>query len=143
MPPPFARVARALLPSWEVSLAFVTPQKARDLNKKLRGKSYTPNVLSYQVGVRHAEVIICKTVAKKQAPLYDLLYPDFLLLLFIHACLHLKGGRHGSTMERRERSLLARFKSEPRTTTHGSSHHNGNRHRHLPSKGGGGRRASR
>ena len=138
---PFERVTREILPDWEISLAFVDEKTAQSLNKKLRGKTYTPNVLSYVVGKKHGEVLICKAVARKEAPTFGLSYTDFLLLLFIHALLHLKGGRHGSTMERREQALLKKFGSAART--YGSPHRNRNRHRHLPSEDRRRRRAAR
>lgn len=106
---PFAEVAEATLPGWDLSLVFVDPTQARRLNKKLRRKTYTPNVLSYQVGKRHGEILICLDVVQKQAPSYHLPPTTYCLFLFIHGCLHLKGGRHGTTMERREQMLLARY----------------------------------
>ncbi|MGH7175585.1 MAG: rRNA maturation RNase YbeY, partial [Minisyncoccia bacterium] len=101
----FDAVARKVLPGWELSLAFVSPTVARRLNSKLRGKRYTPNVLSYRVGPKHGEVIICKEVARREALHYGHSEPEHLLFLFIHALLHLKGMAHGSTMEKREQSL--------------------------------------
>ncbi|OGG68642.1 rRNA maturation RNase YbeY [Candidatus Kaiserbacteria bacterium RIFCSPLOWO2_02_FULL_56_11] len=133
MPRPYSRIAREIVPGWEISLAFVSPKTAQALNKRLRGKSYTPNVLAYPVGTKHGEVIICKQIARHEAPAFGLSYADFTLLLFIHALLHLKGLSHGTTMEKRERALLARFTRAGRT--YGSSHHYRDRHRHLPSKG--------
>ncbi len=56
---PYEAIAESILPGWEISLAFVSPSIAKNLNKKLRKKTYTPNVLSYQVGDRSGEVIIC------------------------------------------------------------------------------------
>lgn len=137
---PYARIAHKLLPEWDISLAFVNERVAQALNKRLRNKTYTPNVLSYVVGKKHGEVIICKAIAKKESRDFDLSYPDFLIFLFIHALLHLKGGRHGTTMERREQKLLKEFGSRARN---GTTHSNRYRHRHVPSKGRGGRRDSR
>jgi probable rRNA maturation factor len=132
MPDAFLRIVQALLPSWEISLAFVSPRTAQALNVKLRKKSYVPNVLSYKVGEKHGEVIICKAVAQKQAREFGLSPSDFLMLLFIHALLHLKGRRHGSTMERREWTLLKKFGGAARPYV--SPHRNRNRRRHLPSE---------
>ncbi len=129
---PFARIAKSILPSWEVSLAFVGPTEATRLNKTLRKKSYVPNVLSYVSSKKAGEVIICLQEAKKQAPDYDLSYPQFVAFLFIHALLHLKGMPHGPTMEKRERALLVRFVP----LQHGTKNRNGNRHRKSPGKGG-------
>lgn len=106
---PFEKVASHILPGWNISLAFVGETRAQCLNMALRGKTYTPNVLSYAVGKKSGEIIICPSVARKQAPDYQLSTINYQLFLFIHALLHLKGGRHGATMEATERELLSRF----------------------------------
>lgn len=119
----YARAAARILPGWELSLAFVGPKKARALNRSLRGKSYVPNVLAYRVGERHGEIIICPSIAKKQASDFLLPASCFLLLLFIHGALHLAGYRHGATMERTERALLAESLGFV-TTTHVTKNRN-------------------
>ncbi len=105
----FADIAKTALPRHEISLVFVGRTRAKNLNIRLRKKHYTPNVLSYESGAHSGEIIICLEVAKKQAPSYGMRYEDFVAYLFIHALMHLKGYPHGSTMEKRERVLLARF----------------------------------
>lgn len=106
---PFAKVAEEVLPDWDISLVFVGPAKALALNKQLRGKTYTPNVLSYALGEKSGEIFICPNEAAKQAPSFHLSPPIFHLYLFIHGLLHLKGRVHGATMERCERKLLSKF----------------------------------
>lgn len=139
----YDKVAAKVLPGWDLSLAFVGPAKARALNKKLRNADYTPNVLSYAVGKKSGEIIICLSVAQKQYATYEMSKENFVLYLFIHGLLHLKGMAHGVTMEARERKLLGLFTKSPvRThTPHVTTHSNRNRHRHVPSKNGRGRRA--
>ncbi len=105
----FIEIAKKALPGWEISLVFAGPTRAKSLNKKLRRKSYVPNVLSYESGTKSGEVIICLDIAKKQAKDYGLSYPDFTAYLFIHGLMHLKGYPHGPTMERYERALMGRF----------------------------------
>lgn len=106
---PYERVAHAVLPAWDISLVFCGRQRARSLNKRLRNKTYVPNVLSYAVGKNSGEIIICKDVLQTQSKQYELSVHAFVLFLFIHGLLHLKGHAHGTTMERYERTLLARF----------------------------------
>jgi rRNA maturation RNase YbeY len=140
----FTAIAKAVLPSWEISLVFVTPAKARALNVKLRGKTYVPNVLSYTLGARDGEIIICPAEAKKQSVAYGMNERQFVLYLFIHGLLHVKGWAHGATMERSERKLLAKFaKGSASLLPNETTHRNRNRHRHLPSKNGSGRRGRR
>ncbi|MEJ0053433.1 MAG: rRNA maturation RNase YbeY [bacterium] len=136
---PFLKVAKAVLPSFEISLAFVGESEARKINAATRGKSYVPNVLSYAAGPASGEIIICLPEAKRQAPSYGMLLPTFILFLFIHGLLHLEGRRHGTTMERYEQELLARFAKGVRSSAslHETTHRDRHRHRHLPGKGGG------
>ncbi len=106
---PFQKALDATLPGWDISLVFAGEKRAQALNVQLRAKDYTPNVLSYVSGKKSGEVIICPSVAKKQAPSYELSYDAMIGFLFIHALLHLKGMAHGATMERREREMLSQF----------------------------------
>ncbi|MDO8408149.1 MAG: rRNA maturation RNase YbeY [bacterium] len=144
---PYASAARAVLPGWELSLVFVGSARARSLNRKLRGKDYVPNVLSYQAGQRSGEIIICMSEAAIQAPEYGMRRGVFILYLFIHGLLHLKGVAHGATMERRERALVARLVASPSklarlSTTHGQeTHRYRHRHRDIPGQAGRRRRS--
>lgn len=123
----YTAIVAEVLPGWEVSLAFVGAAKARALNKQLRNKEYTPNVLSYEVGEKSGEIIICPAEAEKQAPDFQLSSNSFLLLLFIHGLLHIKGRVHGDTMEKCERKLLAKF---AKGTVRANQHVTTNSHRH-------------
>lgn len=123
----FLNIAKELLPDWEVSLVFVTPAKALALNKKLRGKDYIPNVLSYVVGEKSCEIIICLSEARRQAPDFNLTPYTFYLYLFIHGALHIKGWAHGVKMNKCEQKLVTKYGTE-------NSHRH--RHRNVPSKDG-------
>lgn len=130
----FSKIADHVLPDWDISLVFVGPAKALDLNKKLRGKTYIPNVLSYAVGEKNGEIFICLQEAEKQAPQHGMDGRTFVLYLFIHGLLHLKGWAHGARMEKWEQKLLARYVTADSYR---------NRHRHVPDKNGRGRGAGR
>ncbi len=121
---PFEKAAAQMLPDWDISLVFVGETRAKNLNIALRDKTYTPNVLSYVVGKKSGEIIICPSVARRQAPAYGLSYPHMVGLLFIHALLHLKGRSHGATMDAAEREMLSRFVSLKKTNV--SSNRNRN-----------------
>ena len=128
----FSRAHELALPAYDVSLVFVTEREAQKLNVSLRKKTYVPNVLSYLAGEKHGEIIICTAEAKRQADSFSLSYPDFLLFLFIHGLLHLKGRRHSSIMEREERELLARIVTR-RTHNETKTRHR-DRHRDASNK---------
>jgi rRNA maturation RNase YbeY len=133
----YTAIVDTTLPSWDLSLVFVGPTKARALNAQLRGKTYVPNVLSYALGTTSGEIIICLSVAREQAPAYGMSEREYILYLFIHGVLHLKGWAHGATMERCARMLLAQFaKGSARAYPHETTHSNRHRHRHVPGKNG-------
>jgi rRNA maturation RNase YbeY len=120
---PFAEVASSRLPGWEISLVFAGEARAQSLNQRLRNKSYTPNVLSYVVGEKSGEIIICAAVAAHEAPDYTHTFAEHVLYLFIHGVLHLEGRAHGATMEKWEQTLLTRFAGASlRTLPHESAH---------------------
>jgi len=105
----FSKVAKKVLPGWGVSLVFIGEKRALSLNKKLRRKNYIPNVLSYALGTKSGEIIICPREAERQAESYGMSKRAFILYLFIHGALHIKGWAHGAKMDRCERNLLAKF----------------------------------
>lgn len=106
---PFKNVARSVAPEWELSLAFMGTTRAGHINLSLRGKTYTPNVLSYTLSKHHGEIIICFVQARTEAHSLGIPLQNYLLRLFIHGLLHLKGYRHGITMKQCEQKLLARL----------------------------------
>jgi rRNA maturation RNase YbeY len=139
----YETAAEEVLPGWEISLVFAGATRARSLNMRLRKKSYTPNVLSYALSKKSGEIIICLPEVRRQAPKYNMSESRFVLYLFIHGLLHLAGRAHGATMEQWEQTLLAKFAGVSAHSTHGQTHRNRNRHRHLPGQAGGGRGAAR
>lgn len=107
---PFERMALHILGKrYEISLAFVGDRKSQTLNRTYRKRSYTPNVLSFPLSRHSGEIVINPHVAKREARQFHTSYPSRLALLFIHGCLHLKGVRHGATMENIEQRVLRRF----------------------------------
>jgi probable rRNA maturation factor len=122
----YGAVAASRLPGWEISLVFAGPARAQKLNQNLRDKTYVPNVLSYQVGAKSGEIIICPDVARREASEYGHSFATHVLYLFIHGVLHLEGRPHGATMEKWEQKLLTQFAGASLRLSHESTH----RHRH-------------
>lgn len=92
-----------------LSLNFVSPTFAKNLNLKYRQKNYIPNILSFPISKKEGEIFICLSVAKKEARKFSLSYQNFLTLLIIHGCLHLKGYEHGEKMEELEDKYLKKY----------------------------------
>ena len=105
---PFDRIKDDVFPSkkYELSLVFVDKKFSHRLNKSFRGKDYPTNVLSFPLSKNSGEIFIDLDTAKKEAKEFEMTFREFVIFLFIHGLLHLKGMQHGATMEKRERTLF-------------------------------------
>ena len=107
---PFLDMKTAILGSrYDLSLSFVGEVRARSLNEQYRGKSYTPDILSFPLTTSHGEIVLCMPRIRAVAPRYSHSVKTHVGFLFIHGLLHLKGYVHGDTMERAERRYCNRF----------------------------------
>ena len=107
---PFVALKEAVLgKNYELSIAFVTAEESRRLNKIYRGKNKPANILSFPLGRKEGEIIITQSEVRKGARKFGHSFATFLPLIFVHGLFHLKGLRHGSTMERKEKTLLKKF----------------------------------
>ena len=91
---------------YSLSIAFVTPKKSKEINKKYRGKDEPTNVLSFPLTKSEGEILLCKSVilkeVKEKKKTGGRSYEEWLGFLVIHGMLHLKGMVHSSKMERLE-----------------------------------------
>lgn len=107
---PFFDVAYKILGGkYILRLILSTTENIQFLNKTHRKKLYVPNTLAFPFSKNEGEIYMSLAVMRSQAKKYRLTYPDFILFLFIHSCLHLKGYAHGSTMEKQEKIFLKQF----------------------------------
>lgn len=109
---PFTLIKKDILgDAYDLSLVIVGDAKSRALNKRYRGKTYTPNVLSFPLGPLSGEMFLNLRQARRECREREQRFEHFVALLFVHGCLHLKGMRHGRTMENEEmRALLKRVR---------------------------------
>jgi len=94
---------------YELSIAFVSEKKSREINKKYRKKDKPTNVLSFPLRKNEGELVLCKTVIKKEAENLNRNLQEWLGFLVIHGMLHLKGMKHSSTMERLEKKYDQKY----------------------------------
>jgi probable rRNA maturation factor len=100
---PFEQVKNDILKKkYELSLVSATKNLAQSLNIKYRKKDYIPNILSFPLTKETGEIFLHTRVIKKQYKDFNMSYEDYILFLFIHGCLHLKGYEHGQSMEKME-----------------------------------------
>lgn len=88
---------------YSLSLVFVTPKESLSLNRTYRKKRKPANVLAFPLSPRVGEIYIDITTATREAKKFDTTPARFVLWLFIHALLHLKGHHHGVRMDVKER----------------------------------------
>ena len=107
----FSRIKNDILgKNYSLSIAYVDPEKSRELNKKYRKKDRATNVLSFALRKDMGELVLCPAVIKKEAKNFGRTFDQFLGFLVIHGMLHLKGKVHGRAMEKLEEKYLSRTK---------------------------------
>lgn len=94
---------------YELSLVFVGTAFSRKLNRLLRGKDRSTNVLSFPLSKTHGEVFMDLGQIEKELNKFDMPMNKLCAYLFIHGLLHLKGMEHGDRMERAETKFLKKF----------------------------------
>jgi probable rRNA maturation factor len=92
--------------TYDVSLVFIGLRRAQTLNQTTRGKSYTPNVLSFPLSTKAGEIYITPRKAATEAKQYGHTPREHVGYLFIHGLLHLKGLDHGTKMDTLEKKYL-------------------------------------
>lgn len=96
---PFKKIKEVVLGKpYSLSVALVGPTESRAITVKTKRKNKVSNVLAFPLSKESGEIVICPAVAH-----------DGIGYLFIHALLHIKGFKHGGTMERAEEQLSKRF----------------------------------
>ena len=139
-------VAEGVKGEAELSLLFVDEQAMSDLNKRFAGKDGPTDVLAFPIDEEPAEggrspdsggsgpgwvpvepselptllgdVVICPSIALRNASGAEHGYDDEIALLTVHGILHLMGMDHlddeeAVVMEKREQELLDRFYRPP------------------------------
>jgi probable rRNA maturation factor len=100
---PFVSVKNKILgEKYELSLTILEAKEQRKINRIYRGIDETTNILSFVLSKKSGEITLDPVKIKKDAILFNMTYDQFLIFLFIHGCLHLKGLAHGSKMELQE-----------------------------------------
>ena len=84
---------------YSLSIAYVSEKKSRELNKRYRKTDKATNVLSFALHKDAGEIILCKSVIRKELKKFDRTFEQLLGFLVIHGMLHLKGMEHSSRME--------------------------------------------
>ena len=107
---PYQSIKESLLgKKYTLTIVFCTPKESQEKNKTYRDKDYPTNILSFPLDEQEGEIYISLSIARRDAKKFDMTYLQFLHLLVIHGCLHLKGHDHGSTMEKLEEKYLQQF----------------------------------
>ncbi len=94
---------------YELSIVIVGDKRSQTLNATYRNKTYVPNVLSFPLDEQNGEIFLNLKQAKREHKARGESYEYFVALLVVHGMLHLKGMKHGSTMEKQEARILAKL----------------------------------
>ncbi|OHA26870.1 MAG: rRNA maturation RNase YbeY [Candidatus Taylorbacteria bacterium RIFCSPHIGHO2_02_FULL_46_13] len=130
----FKRIKNAILGTrYRLELLFMSPRDSQILNHRYRNKNKPANVLSFVLSQKEGQIVVCPECAVREASRYEQTKKNFIRFLFIHAILHLKGLRHGSTMEAEERRFCKRFLPPKASSafSYGKKNISRNRYRNL------------
>jgi probable rRNA maturation factor len=107
---PFFKVKEEILgKTYELSLTFVDKKEMRKLSKEHKGSPNHMNTLAFPMDEKSGEIIMNLQTIRSQAKQYNKTYTEFLLFLFIHSSLHLKGHKHGDKMDKLEDKYFNKF----------------------------------
>ena len=107
---PFVSIKNMVLgEKYDLSIGILSSNKQRRINKTYRGIDKTTTILSIPLSKTSGEITLDLKKIKKDAPLFNMNNNQFLKYLLIHGCLHLKGFKHSSTMDKEERRYLKIF----------------------------------
>jgi len=108
---PFEELAAAILPrNYELSLVICGDSLAQRMNKMYRKKTYKPNVLSFPLSKHEGEIFLNIRKAAREARRLGIPARARIAHLFVHGCTHLRGLKHGTTMDRLEQKVLKKYK---------------------------------
>ena len=107
---PFEKLTISALGSrYELSLIICGDALARRMNRKHRGKTHAPNVLSFPLSRTEGEIFLNVRAAEREAKKCAVSARERLALLYVHGLFHLAGMHHSKSMESKERALLKKF----------------------------------
>jgi len=95
--------------NYDLSLVFVTPKQIQKFNKTYRQINKPTDILSFPLSATSGEILICKSEAKKEMLKFGRSYENFIIFLFIHGLVHLKGYDHSPKMDEIEIKYRKKF----------------------------------
>ena len=95
---------------YDLSIAYISPKKSREINRKYRGEDKATNVLSFALRKNEGELVLCPAVIRRETKIFGKSFDWLFGFLVIHGMLHLKGHDHGKKMEKLEKKYLSRTK---------------------------------
>jgi len=108
---PFELIKKSVLgDKYELSLVFTSVTEMLKLNKTYRNINRPTDILSFPLSKTSGEIFICPSETKKMMIKFNQTYKNFLVFLFIHGLVHLKGYYHGPKMEKEEKKFRRQFK---------------------------------
>ncbi len=81
---PFLAIKEKILgKKYDLSIAFVTPQKAQSINMSQRNKDYVPNTLSFSLSKDSGEIILCKSMLQQEYREFGMTYDNYIIFILI------------------------------------------------------------
>ncbi|MBM2818185.1 MAG: hypothetical protein HW401_775 [Parcubacteria group bacterium] len=94
---------------YELSLVIIGKDEIRRLNNSHRKMNEATDILSFPLSKKEGEIFLCPEIALEESPRFGRSYENFIKYLFIHGLVHLKGFKHSSRMESKEKRIRNKF----------------------------------
>jgi len=107
---PFLKVKEYILgKEYDLSLSFVDEETMESLSLTHKKSKDHMNTLAFSLDTNSGEIVMNLATIRMQAKDYNKTYLEFLLYLFIHSSLHLKGHTHSDKMDKEEDRIFTLF----------------------------------
>lgn len=95
--------------NYDLSFSYINKEEIHNINKTYRQKDEPTDILSFELSKSNGEILICKEMVKQKSKDFGMTYQNYLIFLFIHGMLHLKGMRHGDKMTNSEKKYIKKY----------------------------------
>lgn len=95
--------------NYRLNIIFVGNARSRVLNSVYRKINKPTNILSFPIEKQNGEIYLTPQKIKSEIKIFNRDFDNLVIFLLIHGMFHLKGERHGSRMESKEKIVRTLF----------------------------------
>lgn len=94
---------------YRLNVIFIGSARSKALNRIYRKINKPTNILAFPIEKQCGEIYLTPQKIKSEIKIFNRDFENLVIFLLIHGMFHLKGERHGSRMESKEKAVRALF----------------------------------